>query len=150
MPAKRIAVLNGPNLNLLGSREPEHYGDVTLADVEALCRKRAESLGFEIDFRQTNSEAELVGWIQELGDAAGVIINAAAYTHTSVAIHDALKSISCPCIEVHLSNVHARERFRHRSYVAPAATGSIVGLGAKGYELAVEAIATLAGSGDAG
>lgn len=143
--AKRIAVLNGPNLNLLGTREREHYGTVTLGDVEARCVKCAAGLGFEIDFRQTNSEAELVGWIQTLGDAVGLVINAAAYTHTSIAIHDALKTLQVPIVEVHLSNVFAREAFRATSYVAPAATGSICGLGAKGYELAIEAIAELAG-----
>jgi 3-dehydroquinate dehydratase-2 len=148
MSDQRIVVLNGPNLNLLGAREREHYGGQTLGEVEERCRARAAALGFAIDFRQTNSEAELVGWIQELGAAAGLVINAAAYTHTSIAIHDALGLVACPVIEVHLSNIFARERFRARSYVAPVATGSISGLGATGYELAIEAIAALSAAGD--
>ena len=148
MSDPRIVVLNGPNLNLLGAREREHYGTHTLGEVEERCRARAAALGFAIDFRQTNSEAELVGWIQQLGDVAGLVLNAAAYTHSSIAIHDALKTIACPCVEVHLSNTAGRERFRHRSFVAPAATGTISGFGSMSYELAVEAIAELASSGD--
>ncbi|NND50343.1 MAG: type II 3-dehydroquinate dehydratase [Rhizobiales bacterium] len=146
MSAKLIAVLNGPNLNLLGSREREHYGVVTLGEIEERCKARARDLGFEIDFRQTNSEAELVGWIQEFGQAAGIVINAAAYTHTSIAIHDALKAADAPAIEVHLSNIAAREHFRHRSYVSPVASGTIFGLGALGYELAIEAVAAIVNS----
>ena len=141
MPSQLIAVLNGPNLNLLGARERDVYGAVTLAEIEERCRIKASSLGFEIDFRQTNSESELVNWIQEFRQAAGLVINAAAYTHTSIAIHDALKAIEAPCIEVHLSNIAAREHFRHRSFVSPVASGTIFGLGPAGYELAVEAIA---------
>ena len=140
--AAKIFILNGPNLNLLGVRQPEIYGSETLADIEALCADRAAALGLEIDFRQSNIEGELVGWIQEARDgAAGIIINAAAYTHTSIAILDALKAVDVPVIEVHLSNVFAREDFRHHSYVSLAATGVICGLGSAGYLLALEALA---------
>lgn len=136
-----IFILNGPNLNLLGRREPEIYGHETLADIEAACAKRAGALGMEIDFRQSNSEGRMVDWIQEArGKAAGIAINAGAYTHTSVAIHDALKAVDLPVIEVHLSNLFAREEFRHHSYVSLAATGMICGLGGAGYLLAVEAL----------
>ena len=137
-----VFVLNGPNLNMLGQRQPKVYGRATLADVEALCRARAEELGLAIDFRQTNSEGELVGWIQEARKgAAGIVINAGAYTHTSVAILDALLTAEKPVIEVHISNVFRRETFRHHSYVAPAAAGVIVGCGPLGYALALEALA---------
>lgn len=140
--AAKIFILNGPNLNLLGVRQPEIYGSETLADIEALCADRAAKLSLEIDFRQSNIEGELVGWIQEARDsAAGIIINAAAYTHTSIAILDALKAVDVPVIEVHLSNVFAREDFRHHSYVSLAATGVICGLGSAGYLLALEALA---------
>lgn len=140
--AAKIFILNGPNLNLLGVRQPEIYGSETLADIEALCADRAAALGLQIDFRQSNIEGELVGWIQEARDrAAGIIINAAAYTHTSIAILDALKAVDVPVIEVHLSNVFAREDFRHHSYVSLAATGVICGLGSAGYLLALEALA---------
>ena len=140
--AAKIFILNGPNLNLLGVRQPEIYGSETLADIEALCATRAAELGLQIDFRQSNIEGELVGWIQEARDgAAGIIINAAAYTHTSIAILDALKAVDVPVIEVHLSNVFAREDFRHHSYVSLAATGVICGLGSAGYLLALEALA---------
>lgn len=138
--AKPVYVLNGPNLNLLGTREPEVYGRETLADIEARCHERGRALGLEIEFRQTNSEAELVGWVQSATtDAIAVVINAAAYTHTSIALHDALKAVGVPVIEVHLSNIYKRESFRHTSYVSPAATGVICGLGAHGYELALDA-----------
>ncbi|MEQ8321408.1 MAG: type II 3-dehydroquinate dehydratase [Rhodospirillales bacterium] len=137
-----IFILNGPNLNMLGTREPEIYGSETLADIEARCRARAEKLGVGIDFRQSNIEGELVGWIQEARTAAaGIIINAAAYTHTSVALLDALNTCDMPIIEVHLSNIHQRESFRHKSYIARAADGMICGLGSFGYELAIEAVA---------
>jgi 3-dehydroquinate dehydratase-2 len=139
---RTILILNGPNLNMLGTREPEIYGTETLADVEARCRARAESLGLAIDFRQSNIEGELVGWIQEARTtAAGIIINAAAYTHTSVALLDALNMCDMPIIEVHLSNIHQRESFRHKSYIARAADGMICGIGSFGYELAIEAVA---------
>ncbi len=140
--AGKIFILNGPNLNLLGVRQPEIYGSETLADIEALCAARAKDLGLAIDFRQSNVEGELVGWIQEARDgAAGIILNAAAYTHTSIAILDALKAVDIPVIEVHLSNVFAREDFRHHSYVSLAATGVICGFGSAGYLLALEALA---------
>ncbi|WNJ98340.1 type II 3-dehydroquinate dehydratase [Thalassospiraceae bacterium LMO-JJ14] len=136
-----IMILNGPNLNLLGTREPEIYGSETLADIEARCVARAEALGVAVDFRQSNIEGELVGWIQEARAAhAGIIINAAAYTHTSVALLDALNACDMPIIEVHLSNIHQRESFRHKSYIARAADGMICGIGSLGYELAIEAV----------
>lgn len=139
-----IYILNGPNLNLLGTREPEIYGSTTLSDIEKLCGAKAASHGLTLAFRQTNSEGELVTWIQEAArDGVGVVINAGAYTHTSVAILDALKAVGVPVIEVHLSNVYGREAFRHVSYVSPAATGVICGLGAIGYEFAIDAIAAL-------
>ncbi len=138
-----IFVLNGPNLNRLGVREPETYGSTTLADIEKLCRTCGESLGFEIVFRQTNTEGTLVDWIHEAGDnASGLIINPAAYTHTSVAIHDAIRAVAIPTVEVHLSNVFAREAFRHHSYVSPVALGVICGFGATGYHLALGALAS--------
>jgi 3-dehydroquinate dehydratase-2 len=129
---------------MLGEREPEIYGRTTLAEIEALCRKAAERLGLDLDFRQSNIEGELVSWIQEAkGKAAGIVINAAAFTHTSVAILDALKLVSLPVIELHLSNPLNREPFRHTSYVTPAATGLICGFGPHGYVLAMEAMAEL-------
>lgn len=142
--AGTICILNGPNLNLLGTREPEIYGATTLGDIEAACQAKCGAHGLELDFKQSNSEGDLVTWIQQAGqEAAALIINAGAYTHTSVAILDALKSAGIPVIEVHLSNVFARESFRHNSYVSPAATGVICGLGARGYELAIDAVADL-------
>lgn len=142
--AKPLFVLNGPNLNLLGTREPEIYGHTTLADIEAAARARAGVAGLGVDFRQTNHEGELVDWVQEARTkAAGLILNAGAYTHTSLALHDALKALDIPVIEVHISNPYRREPFRHTSYVAPAATGVICGVGAQGYSLAVEALAAL-------
>ena len=138
-----IYVLNGPNLNLLGTREPEVYGTETLADIEAACRARAD--GAEIDFRQTNHEGVLVDWVQEAsGKAGAIVINAGAYTHTSVALHDALRACDVPIIEVHLSNLAKRESFRKRNFVASTAAGTIAGLGAHGYELAIEAALKLA------
>lgn len=140
----QILVLNGPNLNLLGRREPEIYGRWTLADIEAACRRRAEALGLGLDWRQSNAEGELVDWIQEAaGRFAAIIINAGAYTHTSIAILDALAAAGVPVIEVHLSNIFRREDFRHVSYVSKAAVGVICGLGPLGYELAIEAAAKI-------
>ncbi|HUF88013.1 MAG TPA: type II 3-dehydroquinate dehydratase [Thermohalobaculum sp.] len=143
---KTIYLLNGPNLNLLGSREPEIYGRETLADLEARAGARAEAHGLALVFRQSNHEGELVDWIQQARtEAAALILNAGAYTHTSVAILDALKTLEIPVIELHLSNPHRREGFRHRSYVALGATAVIAGLGPLGYELAVDAAAGLIG-----
>jgi 3-dehydroquinate dehydratase-2 len=140
--AKRVLVLNGPNLNLLGTREPEIYGSTTLADIETLCRDTGSALGLQIDLRQSNHEGELVTWIQEARTAAdAILINPAAYSHTSVAIPDALKAIGLPVAEVHLSNIHQREAFRHHSYVSAVAVGVICGFGATGYRLALEALA---------
>jgi 3-dehydroquinate dehydratase-2 len=136
----KVLFLNGPNLNLLGKREPEVYGHATLADIEAKVRERAKSLTMEVDFRQTNLEGELVGWIQEAkGKFDVIVINAAAYTHTSIALRDAIVAIGVPTIEIHLSNVHAREEFRHKSLIAPVCCGQIIGFGQKSYVLAVEA-----------
>ncbi|MGI9383678.1 MAG: type II 3-dehydroquinate dehydratase [Methyloligellaceae bacterium] len=142
--SKPIYVLNGPNLNLLGTREPGVYGQETLDDVRERTEKRASSMGLSIDFRQSNREGELVDWIQEAQNrASGLIINAGAYTHTSVALLDALLATHVPTVEVHLSNIFTREAFRHHSYVSQAADGVICGCGPKGYELAVEALAEL-------
>ncbi|HEY4200528.1 MAG TPA: type II 3-dehydroquinate dehydratase [Devosiaceae bacterium] len=139
---KRVFVLNGPNLNLLGVREPGTYGSQTLADIERLCHDAATPLGLNVDFRQSNHEGELVTWIQEARESAqGIVINPAAYSHTSVAIHDALRAVSLPTVEVHLSNIHTREAFRHHSYVSSVAMGVICGFGATGYRLALEALA---------
>ncbi|MHA1560420.1 MAG: type II 3-dehydroquinate dehydratase [Alphaproteobacteria bacterium] len=139
-----VFILNGPNLNLLGTREPDVYGHSTLADIEENCQKKAESLGFAIDFRQSNKEGELVDWIQAAaGPASGIIINPGAYSHTSVAIHDALLAVGIPAIEVHLSNIFAREPFRRHSYVSPVAAGVISGLGPHVYTLALDAISHL-------
>lgn len=136
----RILILNGPNLNMLGTREPDIYGHQTLQDIENLCIENGKSLGYEIDFKQSNHEGELIEWIQEAftGGASGLIINAAAYTHTSVAIHDALKLLSCPIIEVHLSDPKKRESFRHLSYIEPVATAVFAGHGADGYAMALK------------
>jgi 3-dehydroquinate dehydratase II len=142
--AATIYVLNGPNLNMLGKREPALYGAGTLADIEALCAERGKALGLDIEFRQDNREGVLVDWIQEAGDkAVGIVLNAGAYTHTSIAIHDALRSAAIPVIEVHLSNIFARESFRHHSYVSPVAKGVICGLGPHGYTLAIDALAEI-------
>lgn len=142
--AKPIFVLNGPNLNLLGTREPEIYGHTTLADIEIDCQKAASAVSLSVDFRQTNHEGVLVDWVQEAQlSACALILNAGAYTHTSVALHDALKSFHLPSMEVHISNPHRREPFRHTSYVSPAVTGVICGTGAQGYRLAIQALASL-------
>jgi 3-dehydroquinate dehydratase-2 len=142
--SKLVLILNGPNLNMLGTREPHIYGATTLAEVEAMCRQRAEARGVAISFRQSNSEAQLVEWIQgAIASADGIIINPAAYTHTSVAIMDALNMFKGPVIELHISNPHKREPFRHHSYVTYAATALICGLGVNGYPIAVEAMAGL-------
>ncbi len=141
---KPIYILNGPNLNLLGKREPEIYGTTTLAEIEAMSAARAEAAGFRVVFRQTAREGELVEWLHDAREnGAAVIINAGAYSHTSVAIHDALRAVDLPVVEVHLSNVHRRESFRHHSFVSAAADGIIMGLGAHGYELAVDAAIAL-------
>ena len=140
----KILILNGPNLNLLGTREPHIYGRETLADIERRCAQKAKSLGFEISMRQSNSEGEIIDWIHEaVSGWSALIINPAAYTHTSVAILDALKMVACPIVEVHISNIYQRETFRHHSYVSPVATGVICGFGPAGYELALEAISGL-------
>jgi 3-dehydroquinate dehydratase-2 len=145
---KPIYVLNGPNLNLLGTREPEIYGHVTLAEIENACAARAAQLGRSIVFRQSNIEGELVDWLQEARDkASAVVLNAGAYTHTSVALHDAIKAIGVPVIETHLSNPAAREDFRHVSLVGQAAKGVIAGFGATSYLLAIEAAALIANEG---
>ena len=142
--SKPILILNGPNLNLLGTREPHIYGSTTLAEVEETCRRRAEKRGLTIVFRQSNSEAEIIDWIHGGIDGAdGIIINPAAFTHTSIAILDALTMVKQPIIELHISNPHRREAFRHHSYVTFAATALICGLGVNGYPLAVDAMADL-------
>lgn len=149
MSRQKILVLNGPNLNLLGTREPAVYGAETLADVEKLCRAEGEALGVEIDCRQSNHEGQLLDWIHEAGremaagNVIGVVFNPGAYTHTSVALHDAIKGASVTLIELHISNVHAREEFRHHSYISPAARGIMVGFGVQGYALAIAALVRL-------
>jgi len=141
---KPVLILNGPNLNMLGTREPHIYGATTLSQVEDMCRRRAEACGIAISFHQSNSEAQIVEWIQgAIGTAGGIIINPAAFTHTSVAILDALNMFRGPIIELHISNPHKREPFRHHSYVTFAATALICGLGVNGYPIAVEAMAEL-------
>jgi 3-dehydroquinate dehydratase II len=141
---KPVLILNGPNLNMLGTREPSVYGNDTLDSIEARCRSKAAALELEIDFRQSNVEGELIDWVQKAQEeASAVIINAAGYTHTSVALHDALRTVDAPVIEVHLSNVYKREPFRHHSYISPVAHGVICGFGAQSYELALEGAASL-------
>jgi 3-dehydroquinate dehydratase-2 len=140
--AKRVLVLNGPNLNLLGTREPATYGAETLAQIEAAVMTEGEALGLAVTTRQSNHEGELVTWIQEARkEFEAIVINPAAYSHTSVAIHDAIRAVGLPVVEVHLSNIHAREPFRHHSYVSPVALGVICGFGSAGYRLALRALA---------
>jgi len=147
---KTVFVLNGPNLNLLGTREPQVYGSQTLDDVQALCERACGANGFALEFRQTNQEGTLVDWLHEAGrlhadgTLAGVILNAGAYTHTSVALHDAIKGTGITLIELHISNVHAREAFRHHSYISPAAKAVMAGFGVKGYALAIAGLAAMA------
>ena len=146
MGQKKVLVLNGPNLNLLGMREPSVYGFLTLGDIEAECMTVAEDLNLALDFRQTNHEGQLVDWIHDaVGEAHGIVINAAAYSHTSIAIQDALKAVALPVVEVHLSNIYKREDFRHHSFVSAVADGVICGLGSDGYGLAIQAMAKLIG-----
>jgi len=145
--SKTIYVLNGPNLNLLGEREPEIYGSATLADVEKLCRNAAKQYALAVEFRQSNHEGEIIDWIHEAraANAAGLVINPAGYTHTSVAILDALLALEAPVIEVHVSNIHARETYRRHSYVSQAARGVICGFGIEGYALAIGGLAAMIG-----
>jgi 3-dehydroquinate dehydratase-2 len=138
---KTITILNGPNLNLLGTREPEIYGHTTLADIEAMCREAAAAHGFAVEFKQSNHEGELIDWVQAARAGAGIIINAGGYTHTSVALHDALRAATAPIIEVHLSDPKTREPFRHVSFIEPVAKRSICGHGAQGYVMAIAALA---------
>ena len=141
-----VLVLNGPNLNLLGTRKPEVYGSTTLADVESRCREEAGKLGLDLEFRQSNHEGQLIDWIHDCGahvragTSIGAVFNPGAYTHTSVALHDAIEGASVPVIEVHISNVHAREEFRHHSYISPVARGTVVGFGVYGYVLAIQGL----------
>ena len=146
--ASTIYVLNGPNLDLLGTREPQTYGRATLADVERLCRATAKRHGFAVEFRQSNHEGELIDWTHEAGakKAAGILLNPAGYTHTSVAIRDAITAVEVPLIEVHISNIFARESFRHVSHVAPVAKASLCGFGVQGYALAIDGLAALIGA----
>jgi len=144
---KTIYILNGPNLNLLGSREPEIYGKTTLAEVEQSCRDLGSKRGLEIEFLQSNHEGQLIDWIQDAGKKSqGILINPGAYTHTSIAIRDALSAVQVPVIEIHLSNIHRREPFRHRSYVSQVATGVICGFGPAGYVLGLQALVGLSSS----
>lgn len=143
--SETILILNGPNLNLLGTREPEIYGATTLADIEASCHAHAEKIGTSVDFRQSNIEGELVNWVQQARDTAiAIVINAAAYTHTSIALHDALKATGLPVVELHLSNVYKRESFRHKSFISSVADGVMCGFGAHGYVMAIDAAKQIA------
>jgi 3-dehydroquinate dehydratase-2 len=143
--AKSVYILNGPNLNLLGTREPGTYGRATLQDIEQLCRDTAQRHGFDVDFRQSNHEGDLIDWIHEADaeDAAGIILNAGAFTHTSIALRDAIAAVSLPVIEVHISNIFAREAFRHVSQIAPVAKGTLCGFGIMGYALAIDGLAAM-------
>ncbi|WP_031166170.1 type II 3-dehydroquinate dehydratase [Streptosporangium roseum] len=146
IPVTVVYVLNGPNLNLLGTRRPEVYGTTTLSILEELCREEAVRLGLDLVFRQSNHEGLLIDWIHEAGarvkagESIGAVFNPGAYTHTSIALHDAIEGTELPVIEVHISNVHRREAFRHHSYISPIACGTIVGLGVDGYRLAIDAL----------
>jgi 3-dehydroquinate dehydratase-2 len=145
MPSS-VLILNGPNLNLLGTRKPEVYGSTTLADVEKLCRDAAASLGLDVEFKQSNHEGQLIDWIHEAGAAVkagtsiGAVFNPGAYTHTSVALHDAIEGATLPLIECHISNVHKREEFRHHSFISPVARGIVVGFGVHGYVMAINGL----------
>jgi 3-dehydroquinate dehydratase II len=143
--AKSVYVLNGPNLNLLGTREPQTYGHATLKDLERLCRDRAMLHKLDLEFRQSNHEGDLIDWIHEAGakQAAGIVLNAGGLTHTSVSIRDAVASVSIPVVEVHISNIFARDGFRHYSHIAPVAKASLCGFGVEGYALAIEGLAAL-------
>jgi len=147
-----LYVLNGPNLNLLGTREPQTYGRATLADVEEICRERARRHKLELEFRQSNHEGELIDWIHEAGakKAAGIVLNAGGYTHTSVSIRDAVAAVTVPVIEVHISNIFARDGFRHHSHIAPVARASLCGFGITGYALAIDGLAALIGAAQQG
>jgi 3-dehydroquinate dehydratase II len=147
-PDQTIYVLNGPNLNMLGTREPDTYGHATLADVEKLCAEAASQFGLKADCRQSNHEGQLIDFIHEAHarKACGIIINAAAYSHTSIALHDALKAVNIPTVEVHISNIHARESFRHHSFTAMAAFATLSGFGIDGYRLAINGLATKIGA----
>jgi 3-dehydroquinate dehydratase II len=148
-----VLVLNGPNLNLLGTRKPEVYGSTTLADVEEMCREEAGKLGLEVDFRQSNHEGQIIDWIHEYGakvkdgSCIGAVYNPGAHTHTSVAIHDAIEGAGLPVIETHISNVHRREEFRHHSFISPVAAGIIVGFGVNGYLLALQGLHKISQAG---
>ena len=148
-----ILVLNGPNLNLLGTRKPEVYGRTSLADVEKMCQSEADRLDLELVFRQSNHEGQLIDWIHEFGplvkagDSIGAVYNPGAHTHTSVALHDAIEGAELPVIELHISNVHKREEFRHHSFISPVARGIIVGLGVQGYPMAINALHQLSQQG---
>ena len=146
--AKIIYVLNGPNLNLLGTREPQTYGRATLQDVEKLCRAAGKRHRLAVEFRQSNHEGELIDWIHEAGakKAAGIVLNAGGYTHTSVSIRDAVAAVKVPLVEVHISNIFARDRFRHRSHIAPVASATLCGFGIEGYGLAIDGLAALIGA----
>lgn len=140
--AKRVLVLNGPNLNMLGIREPATYGTTSLSDIEARCRADGERLGLSVECRQSNHEGELVTWIQQaVGTFDAIVINAGAYSHTSLALQDAIRAVGLPVVEVHISNIYARESFRHHSWISPVAAGVICGLGPTGYSLALSALA---------
>jgi 3-dehydroquinate dehydratase II len=145
--AKSVYVLNGPNLNLLGTREPQTYGSATLQDVERLCRDSAKQHKLDLEFRQSNHEGELVDWIHEAAakKAAGIVLNAGGYTHSSIAIRDAVAAVEVPVIEVHISNIFAREDFRHHSHIAPVAKGTLAGFGVNGYALAIDGLAAMSG-----
>jgi len=148
-----VLILNGPNLNLLGTRKPEVYGTTTLADVEKLCTDAAATLGLDVDFKQSNHEGQLIDWIHETGAAVkagesiGAVFNPGAFTHTSAALHDAIEGASLPLIECHISNVHKREEFRHHSFISPVASGIVVGFGVHGYVLAIHGLHHLSQSG---